>query len=157
MTVTNIAVIAHDGLWEHTPLTLFTLLALLALTLCMNKLFYYDWLGHQELENIAHDGLWEPYAITRMGWIIGCMGRTDHTPQTVTTTRAPAVLKTTLYEAPKWVISGSGYVIVSTGVQNGNAYPIMSSVDLVNWQKVDIKIPPRNNCDDNLICSWHGT
>ena len=42
MTVTNIAVIAPEGLWEHTPHTLFTLLALLALTLCMNKLFYYD-------------------------------------------------------------------------------------------------------------------
>ena len=65
----------------------------------MNGLFYSDGLGHQELENIAHDGLWEPYAITRMGWI-GWMGRTDHTPQTGTTTRAPAALKTTLYEAP---------------------------------------------------------
>ena len=28
-TVTNIAVIAHDGFWKHTPLTLFTLLILL--------------------------------------------------------------------------------------------------------------------------------
>ena len=28
-TVMNIAVIAHDGLWEHTPLTLFTLVTLL--------------------------------------------------------------------------------------------------------------------------------
>ena len=28
-TVTNIAVIAHDGFWKHTPLTLFTLLSLL--------------------------------------------------------------------------------------------------------------------------------
>ena len=39
----NIAVIAHDGLWEHTILTLFTLLTLfkrftlLALALCMNS------------------------------------------------------------------------------------------------------------------------
>jgi len=36
---------------------------------------------------------------------------------------------------------GSGYVIVSTGVQNGNAYPIMSSVDLVNWQKEGFVFP----------------
>ena len=30
----------------------------------------------------------------------------------------------------------AGYVVVSTGVQNGNAYPIMTSTDLINWEKV---------------------
>ena len=59
-TVMNIAVIAHDGLWEHTPLTLFSLVTLLKrLTLLdfaqyMNARFYFDCLGHHELENIAH-------------------------------------------------------------------------------------------------------
>ena len=44
----NIAVIAHDGPWEHTPFTLPTLLTLLkqltlhALTLFMNTLSYFD-------------------------------------------------------------------------------------------------------------------
>ena len=47
-TVMNIAVIAHDGLWEHTTHTLFTPFTLLALTLCMNTLFHYDCLGDQE-------------------------------------------------------------------------------------------------------------
>ena len=52
----NLAIVAHNGLWELTPLTLFTMLTLLALTLCMTTLFYYDCLGHQKLENIAHIG-----------------------------------------------------------------------------------------------------
>ena len=59
MTLMNIAAVANDRLWELTHFTLFTLLkrlTLLSLTLCMNTLFYYDCLGHQELENIAHDG-----------------------------------------------------------------------------------------------------
>ena len=49
-TVTNIAVIAHDGFWKHTPLTLFTLLTLfkrftlLALALCMNTLNITAWI-----------------------------------------------------------------------------------------------------------------
>jgi hypothetical protein len=30
----------------------------------------------------------------------------------------------------------SGYVVVSTGVKNGNAYPIMTSIDLIYWEKV---------------------
>ena len=53
---------AHYGLWELTPLALFTMLpslrrlTLLVHTLCMNTLFYYDYLCHQELENIQHDG-----------------------------------------------------------------------------------------------------
>ena len=36
----NLAIVAHNGLWELTPLTLFTMLTLLALTLCMITLFY---------------------------------------------------------------------------------------------------------------------
>ena len=58
----KIAVVVHDGLWKFTPLALFTMLpllkrlTLLALTLNMNTLFYYNCLCHQELENIAHDG-----------------------------------------------------------------------------------------------------
>ena len=78
-TVINIAVIAHDGLWEHTPLTLFTLLTLLkphtllAFTLCINALFYYDYLGHQVLKKITHD---------RRGDFLEFYGTdgTDHTP-----------------------------------------------------------------------------
>ena len=35
---------------------------------------------------------------------------------------------------------GSGYVLVSTGVFNGNAYPILSSTDLVNWKEVPVKV-----------------
>ena len=35
--------------------------------------------------------------------------------------------------------TGSGYVLVSTGVFNGNAYPILSSTDLVNWKEVPVK------------------
>ena len=65
---------AHDGLWELTPLTLFTL----TLTLCnsMNTLFYNDCLGHQELENIAYDGqgVFREF-VSRDGW-----DGTDHTP-----------------------------------------------------------------------------
>ena len=30
----------------------------------------------------------------------------------------------------------SGYVMVSTDVHNGSAFPIMTSTDLINWQKV---------------------
>ena len=62
MLYTKIAVVVHDGLWEFTPLAIFTMLPLLkrltlpALTLCLKTLFYYDCLCHQELENIAHDG-----------------------------------------------------------------------------------------------------
>ena len=86
-----VAVVAHDGLLELTPLTIFkmhtmlqqlTLFTLLALTLCMNALFHYDCLGHQELENIAHDGLKSLMELE----LVGRMG------QTVTTTRAPAEL-----------------------------------------------------------------
>ena len=49
-TVTNITVKAHNRLWEHTPLTLFTLLTLfkrftlLALALCMNTLNITAWI-----------------------------------------------------------------------------------------------------------------
>ena len=60
-------------------LTLFTLLAL---SLCMNTLFHYDCLGHQELENIAHDGLRSLMELE----LVGRMG------QTVTTSSAPAEL-----------------------------------------------------------------
>ena len=59
MTVTNIAAVANDVLWELNHFTLFTLLkrlTLLSLTPCINTLFYFDCLSHQELENIAHDG-----------------------------------------------------------------------------------------------------
>ena len=34
------------------------------------------------------------------------------------------------------ILTGSGYVLVSTGVHNGNAYPILSSADLVHWREV---------------------
>ena len=54
----------------------------IALTLCMNTLFYYDCLGHQELENIAHDGLKSLMELELVGRM----------RQTVTTTRAPAEL-----------------------------------------------------------------
>merc|ERR1739838_1090492 len=35
----------------------------------------------------------------------------------------------------------AGYVVVSTGVFNGNAYPIMFSTDLVNWQQRGFVFP----------------
>ena len=79
--------------WEFTPLALFTMLpllkrlTLLALTLCMNTIFYFDCWGHQEFKNIAHNGLWELYAVST-GW-----NGMDKTPETGTTTRAPALLK----------------------------------------------------------------
>ena len=81
MLYTKIAVAVYDGLWEFTPFALFTMLpllkqlTLLALTLCMSTLFYYDCLCHQELENIAHDRRAGFIALERDG-----MGRTDHTP-----------------------------------------------------------------------------
>ena len=31
---------------------------------------------------------------------------------------------------------GSGYVAVTTGVESGNAFPIMTSTDLVDWKEV---------------------
>ena len=80
VTVRNIAVIAHDGLWEHTPLTLLTLLTfftlltlfkqltLLALALCINTPSYFNCLDHQELENIAHNGHGSLMEIERVGW-----------------------------------------------------------------------------------------
>ena len=74
------------GFWSLTTYTIYTAssegppllkrLTLLALTLCMNTLFYYDCLGHNELENIANDergGFVE--FVLRDG-----MGGTDHTP-----------------------------------------------------------------------------
>ena len=57
-----------------SPLTLSTMLTLLkrrtllALTLSMNTLFYFDCLDHQELKNRAHYELLELYGVTRMGW-----------------------------------------------------------------------------------------
>ena len=45
------------------------------MALCMNALFYFEWLGQKDFKNRAYNGLWEPYAVT-VGW----MGRTDHTP-----------------------------------------------------------------------------
>ena len=69
-------------------------LTLLALTLCMNTLFNYDCLGHQELKKIAHDRrrVFIEF-VSRDGW-------PDHTPYTVTTTGAPvpAVLKCVLIQ-----------------------------------------------------------
>ena len=79
-----VAVVAHDGLWEHTSITIFTLLTLLkgltlhAIALCMNTLSYFDGLGHQELENIAHGGRGVFIEFVRRegwdGWVKG------HTP-----------------------------------------------------------------------------
>ena len=52
MLYTKIAVVVYDGLWEFTPLALFTMLpllkrlTLLALTLCTNTLFYHGSLCH---------------------------------------------------------------------------------------------------------------
>ena len=49
--------------------------------------FNYDCLGHQELKKIAHDGRRVfTELVSRDGW-------PDHTPYTVSTTRAPVVLK----------------------------------------------------------------
>ena len=82
MTITTLVVIAHDRLWEHTPLTLFTLLTLfkrftlLAFALRMNTLSYFECLDHQELENIAHNGRGSLIEVERVEWV----GRTDHTP-----------------------------------------------------------------------------
>ena len=45
------------------------------MALCMNALFYFDWVGQKELKNVVYNGLWVPYAVT-VRW----MGRTDHTP-----------------------------------------------------------------------------
>ena len=58
-------------------------------TVDMNTLFYFDCLGHQQLKML-------PYAVTRMG-VTGLDGWMGHTPWTVMTTRAPAVLKTVYF------------------------------------------------------------
>ena len=59
---TNISCVINFGNIHHlnttyTLLILLERLTLLALTICLSTLFYYDCLGHQEFENIAHDGL----------------------------------------------------------------------------------------------------
>ena len=62
MKIKGHTVTENHFLREHTPLTLFTLLTLLKqltlfdFTQYMNRLFHFDCLGRQELENIAHDG-----------------------------------------------------------------------------------------------------
>ena len=40
----------------------------------MNGLFYFDGLGHQELENIAQDGI---YRVCVAGWMDGWMDGSD--------------------------------------------------------------------------------
>ena len=62
MKIKGHTVAENHFLREHTPLTLFTLLTLLKqltlfdFTQYMNRLFHFDCLGRQELENIAYDG-----------------------------------------------------------------------------------------------------
>ena len=66
---------AHDWLWELSPLPLLTLLkplTLLTLTLCMSTLIYFNCLGHHELKNGAHNDVWELYAVIQDG--MGPMG-----------------------------------------------------------------------------------
>ena len=38
------------------------------IALRMNALFYFDYLGYQEVKKIAYNGFLEPYAVTRMEW-----------------------------------------------------------------------------------------
>ena len=54
-TATNIAIVAHDGLWELTPLSIFTMLV---------------------TAYIAHNGRATFYGVCGAGWV----GRTKHYP-----------------------------------------------------------------------------
>ena len=63
--ILEILVIKYHQRWRQHSYKLPTLLSLLTLlTLpCMNTLFYFDCLGHQELKNRAHTWIWQLFAV----------------------------------------------------------------------------------------------